>query len=393
MPSMVKCVCPPMQVGHRRRRALVRDVGDVEPGLGLEQRREQMRRRAEARAVVELARIGLGVGDELRDRLRRHVRADHHDVRQQRRGGDRGEMLERIDVEARIERGRDAERAGRAEQQRVAVGVGGGGGLEADGGARAGAVLDDHLLAEACRHRLAGQPRHGVDRAARRERHDHLDRLVRIGLRAGAGGDAGAHAKPSAMLDASSARLPIMDASLGDRPRAVLAPPGGKLSQSTGAAVAAFHSILMPDSRTTSRHLSRSAARKAANSCGEDGSLSALIRRSGGRCLRRLQAGVDRRVELADDRRRGRGRRHHADVGQHHIVRHAAFDHGRQRRAARCCASRWTGRARGRGPRGSAAARRRCRRRTSAPVRTSRRLRLRPRPCRARGRCRCRCAA
>ena len=59
-----------------------------------------------------------------------------------------GEILQRIDVEARIERGRDAERARRAEQQRIAVGIGGGGGLEADGGAGAGAVLDDDLLAE-----------------------------------------------------------------------------------------------------------------------------------------------------------------------------------------------------------------------------------------------------
>ncbi len=183
---------PANEIGHRRRRAFVGNVGDVESGLGLEQGAQEMRRRAEAGAVVELARVGLGVGDELRDRLRRHVGPDHHDVRQQRRGRDRDEVLERIDVEARIERGRDAERAGRAEQQRIAVGIGCGCGLEADGGARAGAVLDDHLLAEACRHRLAGQPRHGVDRPARRERHDHLDRLVRIGLGARTCRDAGA---------------------------------------------------------------------------------------------------------------------------------------------------------------------------------------------------------
>ena len=113
---------PGQHVGHRLRRALVGHVGDVDPGLDLEQRAEQMRRRAEPRAEIQLAGVGLGVGDELRDRLGRHLVRHHHDMRQQREARDRREHLERIEAGVDVERGRDRERAGRAEQQRVAIG-------------------------------------------------------------------------------------------------------------------------------------------------------------------------------------------------------------------------------------------------------------------------------
>ena len=47
---------------------------------------------------------------------------------------------------------------------------------------KAGAVIDDDVLSERRGHMLADQARNRIDRSARRERHDHLDRLGRIRL-------------------------------------------------------------------------------------------------------------------------------------------------------------------------------------------------------------------
>jgi hypothetical protein len=55
-------------------------------------------------------------------------------------------------------------------------------GREVAGGARP--VVDHDRLAEAAAELVAEEPRQHVERAARPERHDQLDRLRRIGLRA-----------------------------------------------------------------------------------------------------------------------------------------------------------------------------------------------------------------
>ena len=176
------------QIGDRRRRALVGNVGDVDSGLCPEQGAQQMRRRADAGAVIELARVRLGIGDEFLHRLRRHRRPHHEHVRQQRYRGYRSEHFQRLEIELGIKRGRDRKRSGRPEQQRVAVRLGARRGLGTERGARAGPVLDDHLLSEPAGQLVRDQASHRVDRAARRKRHDHLDQPRGILLRCGGSG-------------------------------------------------------------------------------------------------------------------------------------------------------------------------------------------------------------
>lgn len=66
-----------------------------------------------------------------------------------------------------------------AHQQCVAVGRAAGDLLGADAAERAGAVLDQHGLAERVLQMLADQPRDIVGTGAGRERHDDLERPLR----------------------------------------------------------------------------------------------------------------------------------------------------------------------------------------------------------------------
>src|SRR6185503_15459499 len=70
------------------------------------------------------------------------------------------------------------------EQQRIAVRRRLDRQVDADRAAGAGAVLDEHLLAEPARNVLADEPGDEVEPAAGRERHDEAHRPVRIGLSA-----------------------------------------------------------------------------------------------------------------------------------------------------------------------------------------------------------------
>ncbi|MCY1375134.1 hypothetical protein D9M69_625240 [compost metagenome] len=70
-------------------------------------------------------------------------------------------------------------RAGHAHHQRVAVGRRLGDEVGADVPARARAVVDHHRLAPVLAHLHGDQPRRRIGGAARRERHDDADRLVR----------------------------------------------------------------------------------------------------------------------------------------------------------------------------------------------------------------------
>src|SRR6516162_11291806 len=100
------------EIGYGRGRALVRNIGDIDASPYLEQRAQEVRRCAEASAVVELARIGFGVCDELLHVFCWDGRCHDKNVWQQRNSCDRNEQLERLNIELRIERGRDSERAG-----------------------------------------------------------------------------------------------------------------------------------------------------------------------------------------------------------------------------------------------------------------------------------------
>ena len=91
-------------------------------------------------------------------------------------GADRDEILHRVVVLGLPHRRARGDGAARAEQQRVAVG----GRLRhrraADGAGGAGAVLDDHLLAERFAERGRDGARGDVDVAARRPGHDDAHR-------------------------------------------------------------------------------------------------------------------------------------------------------------------------------------------------------------------------
>ena len=72
---------PAEQIGQRGRRAAIGHVDHVDAGHHLEQLAGHMVRASDAgRRQVDLARIGLGIGDELGNRLGRNRWIHHHDI-------------------------------------------------------------------------------------------------------------------------------------------------------------------------------------------------------------------------------------------------------------------------------------------------------------------------
>ena len=141
-----------------------------------------MRSADAAGAVAELARIGLGVGDELGDGLHRHVVVDQQDERQMRHHRDRLEILHRVVGDLLVERRIDRHRRAGRHQQRVTVGRGFRHRIDADLLAGAGPVLHHERLAEPLLPRQRRHPRQDVGRAGRRERHDDGDVVGRVVL-------------------------------------------------------------------------------------------------------------------------------------------------------------------------------------------------------------------
>ena len=158
------------------------------PVMALKDSPEDLRQRTEAEAEVQLAGMLFRVGDELRHGRGRHGRRHHQHLRAHRQHGDADEALHRVEIEIGIERGRD-DQAGRADQQCIAVRLGGRRNLGADRGAGARPVVDHDGLREPRGKLLGDNARQHVDRRAWRIGHDHLDGLGRIGwsaLRRGA---------------------------------------------------------------------------------------------------------------------------------------------------------------------------------------------------------------
>ncbi len=171
------------QVLQRRPRAAIGHMRGLDAGARLEQLAGQMVGRAVARrGVARLAFLGLQLGDQLGQRARLLGRDQQH---HRHEAGQRHqlEILQRIVGKLVVERDVDAVRRGGAEQQRVTVGLRLGDLLGADRAAGAALVLDHDLLAELFRQRHRQDAREDVGRAARRERHDELHRLVRVLLR------------------------------------------------------------------------------------------------------------------------------------------------------------------------------------------------------------------
>jgi hypothetical protein len=154
----------------------------IDRGHFLEQLGGEMRCRADARRCEgDLAGIGLGVIDELLQRVHRRVLRHPNEVRIFAEQRDRHKVAHRIVVERRIEHRHDRQRR-RAEQHRVAVGRGVGGGVMGDVAACAALVLDDDLLAPYLRQAAGGDARGRVGPAARREADDQPHHARRPGL-------------------------------------------------------------------------------------------------------------------------------------------------------------------------------------------------------------------
>ena len=169
------------------------EVADGRPGaaIGHEVRREaELRVEDKARhvgdranpgvAVGELGIVGLEVVDELFQGFRRGVFLGHDCLRRVVDDAHLREALRRIVFEIRIERGRRRLRPHIADRDGVAVGLRLGRADHAQGPAGAADVLDHERLAERARHMIADKAGYDIGRSARRERHDHGDRLIRI---------------------------------------------------------------------------------------------------------------------------------------------------------------------------------------------------------------------
>jgi hypothetical protein len=141
-----------------------------------------MRRGGKGCAITQLARTRFGIVNKFGQGIGGNVGPDHHQLLHDRNLGNRLKRRDRVVIEIAVECGRHRQRSRGSEQQRVAVGRRSGHESGCDGGAAAWAVLDDDGLAETCAQRLGHEPRHGVDRSARRKRHDQLDRLLGISL-------------------------------------------------------------------------------------------------------------------------------------------------------------------------------------------------------------------
>ena len=165
--------------------AAIGHVCHVDAGLLLDHLAGQMRRRPDAGGrKVELAGIGLGVGDELGKRFHRQMqrRNDHR-----RRGADDGHRLQPLGQIIRhvLQQRRVGHHAGIGQHDRVAVRGRACGHVDAHDAAGARTVLGYHRHS----HRLAEPHRQiapgSVDDAAGDVRENEPDRLARISLRLG----------------------------------------------------------------------------------------------------------------------------------------------------------------------------------------------------------------
>ena len=184
-------------IGKRRRAAAIGHMHHVDAGEHLEEFTGHVDRGPVAgRCHVELAGIGLGIGDQLGDGLDRQRGMHHHDVGEANDARDRLHLLDEIEIELVVERGVDRVRRS-DQQQRVAVRRGPQHLLGGDIGAAARPVLDDERLAEFFRKPLPHQTRREIRRAAGGVADHQPHRPRRIGLRRAMPDAAGSAAAPA----------------------------------------------------------------------------------------------------------------------------------------------------------------------------------------------------
>src|SRR5439155_25857751 len=132
------------------------------------------------RCHVDLAGIGLGVGDELWNRLSWNRWIYHHDIRCAHEACDRRDVADEIEIELVVERRVDRVRRS-DEKKRVAVGRRAHDRLGGNVGASPRSTFDDEWLTELLRQPLTQQARYDVGRAARGKAYDPTHRARRIG--------------------------------------------------------------------------------------------------------------------------------------------------------------------------------------------------------------------
>ena len=126
------------------------------------------------RAIGELVRIGLDIGDQVRDRLDRHRRMRRYDVRNPDQVGNRLQLFRLVGHVAEDAVG-DRVGARIADEDGVSVSLAAHGFGGADRAAPAGAVLHDRGLPPRLLQMCSQQPSHHIGGASRRGRHDEAD--------------------------------------------------------------------------------------------------------------------------------------------------------------------------------------------------------------------------
>ena len=155
-------------------------------GKLLDQRRGNVSERAVAgMADIDLARILLGIGDQVGERLHRKVWYRRDDQWRLGDEHDRHEIPLGVVSQALVHELVERDRRRRPEQPRMAVGSRLGDRRPTEIAARARTVFDDELLAEVFTQRMRNGARKGINGGAGRERHDHGNRMVRPLLRHG----------------------------------------------------------------------------------------------------------------------------------------------------------------------------------------------------------------
>jgi hypothetical protein len=146
------------------------DGGEMAAGAGAE------------RGVIQFPGMRLGVVDQLLDRMKRRIRRHHQHVLRGRDQHDGVEVLDRIELLARLQRHVDGERL-RAEMERIAVGRGLRRRRGADIAAGARTVLDDDVLPPRFGELLREDAPERVDGAAAGKCDQHAHGPVGIALR------------------------------------------------------------------------------------------------------------------------------------------------------------------------------------------------------------------
>ena len=171
------------EVGVGGRAAFVGNVDDIQTGGELEQFPGQVGGGARtAGGVIELAGVGLGVGDQFPQVVGWHLGVGQQHIRV---GGDHrdGNKLVRVVAQFFVKALVDGERPGGRQHQGVAITGGVKERLGANVAASADPVFDDDRLTPLGLQPLADDARQGVRSAARRHGHDDLDRARRVVLR------------------------------------------------------------------------------------------------------------------------------------------------------------------------------------------------------------------